>query len=50
VGKDSADVWERSHLFQLGLGAGAPPDLYSADGQHWGMPLYNWDAMKASVA
>ena len=48
---DSADVWEHPSLFQLDddrrpLGvAGVPPDYFSADGQLWGNPLYDWDAM-----
>ena len=49
---DSADVWANPHLFQLdGSGrpkmvAGCPPDSFSADGQLWGNPLYDWDRMK----
>ena len=49
---DSADVWQNPFLFQLDLSrrpkmvAGCPPDSFSADGQLWGNPLYDWDAMK----
>ena len=49
---DSADVWANSHLFQLNesgrpkLVAGCPPDSFTADGQLWGNPLYDWDKMK----
>jgi len=49
---DSADVWSSPKLFQLGnnrrpkLVAGCPPDSFSADGQLWGNPLYDWDQMK----
>ena len=49
---DSADVWANPGLFQLDAGgrpkavAGCPPDLFSADGQLWGNPLYDWEAMK----
>ena len=49
---DSADVWANPHLFQLDescrpkLVAGCPPDSFSADGQLWGNPLYDWDRMK----
>lgn len=48
---DSADVWANSHLFQLDetrrpkLVAGCPPDSFTADGQLWGNPLYDWKAM-----
>ncbi len=44
VGRDSADVWERPGLFRLDSSAGAPPDLYAADGQNWGFPTYEWRA------
>lgn len=45
---DSADVWENPHLFRLDLDAGTPPDLYNPLGQHWGFPLFNWEAMRRS--
>jgi len=45
VDGDSADVWARPHQFHLDVSVGAPPDAFSATGQDWGMPLYNWDAM-----
>ncbi|HUX40589.1 MAG TPA: 4-alpha-glucanotransferase [Rectinemataceae bacterium] len=50
VALDSADVWTRRDLFLLDdkgqptVVAGVPPDYFSADGQLWGNPLYNWDA------
>lgn len=50
VAGDSADVWVNRHLFRLdGEGrptavAGVPPDNFSATGQLWGNPLYDWDA------
>ena len=50
---DSADVWASPESFQLDEKnvpvevAGVPPDYFSEDGQLWGNPLYNWDAMKA---
>ncbi len=53
VAYDSADVWGRPELFALDSElkpeavAGVPPDYFSEDGQLWGNPLYNWDAMKA---
>jgi 4-alpha-glucanotransferase len=52
VAADSADVWANQHLFQLDTNgrakvvAGVPPDYFSATGQLWGNPLYDWDAMK----
>jgi 4-alpha-glucanotransferase len=52
VSYDSADVWANRELFKLNengerLGlAGVPPDAFSADGQLWGMPVYDWDALK----
>ena len=51
---DSADVWANPELFLLDetrrpqMVAGCPPDSFSADGQLWGNPLYNWEKMKAS--
>jgi 4-alpha-glucanotransferase len=53
VAPDSADVWANQKFFQLnGHGvpknvAGVPPDYFSATGQLWGNPLYDWDAMKS---
>ncbi len=49
VGHDSADIWGDPHLFSLDdeghpIGvAGVPPDAFSATGQRWGMPVYNWE-------
>ena len=54
VAYDSADVWAHPELFQLtedrrpSWVAGVPPDYFSADGQLWGNPLYDWTAMKNS--
>lgn len=42
VSRDSADVWAHQNFFRLELSAGAPPDMYFALGQKWGMPPYNW--------
>lgn len=53
VSHDSADVWANPHLFSLDATgqvsgtAGVPPDAFSEDGQLWGMPVYNWEALKA---
>lgn len=52
VGIDSADVWMNQEEFLLGADvkptfiAGVPPDYFSADGQRWGNPIYNWELMK----
>lgn len=43
ISRDSADVWHNRHIFLLHLAAGAPPDMYSRDGQYWGFPLYDWE-------
>jgi 4-alpha-glucanotransferase len=49
---DSADVWSAPQEFQLDEQrrprwvAGVPPDYFSADGQLWGNPIYDWDYMK----
>ena len=52
VAYDSVDVWRNRDLFLLdGKGrpfvvAGVPPDYFSATGQLWGNPLYNWDRLE----
>lgn len=43
INRDSADVWTHPHFFNLDWCAGAPADLYSSEGQNWGVPLYRWD-------
>ena len=53
VAPDSSDVWANQKLFRLDENgvpaavAGVPPDYFSATGQLWGNPLYNWETMKA---
>src|SRR4029077_1569082 len=47
VGAESADVWSHAAQFELSLSLGAPPDDFSADGQDWGLPPYDWLAMEA---
>lgn len=47
VSRDSADVWAHTEFFKLEFAAGAPPDMYCAKGQRWGMPTYNWEAKSA---
>ncbi|MDR0408967.1 MAG: 4-alpha-glucanotransferase [Spirochaetaceae bacterium] len=41
---DSCDVWSHPEYFHQSLSAGAPPDMYSPEGQNWGFPIYNWTA------
>ena len=43
---DSADVWQRRGIFETGLSAGAPPDMYATLGQNWGFPLYRWETLE----
>jgi 4-alpha-glucanotransferase len=43
VSRDSADVWSHREFFKLEFAAGAPPDVYCAKGQRWGMPTYHWE-------
>jgi 4-alpha-glucanotransferase len=48
----SADVWANPTIFKLGSDrrptfvSGVPPDAFSATGQLWSMPVYDWDALK----
>ena len=52
VSPDSSDVWAHPELFLLDKGyrprfvAGVPPDYFSEDGQLWGNPVYDWDALR----
>jgi 4-alpha-glucanotransferase len=45
VDGDSADVWAKRQYFRLDMSLGVPPDAFSATGQDWGMPVYNWEAL-----
>ena len=47
VADGSADVRAHPQLFQDGVVAGVPPDLFAETGQLWGNPLYDWTAMRA---
>ena len=47
ISRDSADVWAHTEYFKLGFAAGAPPDMYCAKGQRWGMPTYEWGRIAA---
>jgi 4-alpha-glucanotransferase len=52
VSPDSSDVWAHPELFLLDeqrrprFVAGVPPDYFSAQGQLWGNPIYDWDALR----
>jgi 4-alpha-glucanotransferase len=46
VGGDSADVWSRPFDFRLDRRVGTPPDAFSATGQDWGLPAYDWEGME----
>lgn len=54
VSPDSSDVWANPEFFQLDerrwprFVAGVPPDYFSAQGQLWGNPVYNWDALRST--
>lgn len=54
VSYDSADAWAHPGIFKLDgekrptVVAGVPPDYFSATGQLWGNPVYNWDVLKDS--
>ena len=54
VSDDSSDVWANPQMFLLDeqykprFVAGVPPDYFSAQGQLWGNPLYNWDVLRQS--
>jgi malto-oligosyltrehalose synthase/4-alpha-glucanotransferase len=53
VSYDSVDVWVNPEIFSLDNDlniqsvAGVPPDYFNADGQLWGMPVFNWAILKA---
>ena len=45
ISRDGVEAWVEPRYFNLNGQAGAPPDAFSADGQNWGFPTYNWDTM-----
>jgi 4-alpha-glucanotransferase len=54
VSPDSSDVWANPEFFLLDerrrprFVAAVPPDYFSAEGQLWGNPVYNWDALRST--
>ncbi len=44
--RSSADAWVEPGLYHMDEQAGAPPDAFTAKGQNWGFPTYNWEAMQ----
>jgi 4-alpha-glucanotransferase len=54
VSPDSSDVWAHPEFFDLDANrrarfvAGVPPDYFAAQGQLWGNPVYNWEALKST--
>ena len=44
--RNSADAWVEPGLYHMDEQAGAPPDAFTARGQNWGFPTYNWEAMQ----
>ena len=45
IGRDSVEAYTNPELFNLDCQAGAPPDAFATEGQNWGFPTYNWEAM-----
>ncbi len=46
MSRESADVWAQRRYFDLSAQAGAPPDMFSPDGQNWGFPVYDWENLR----
>ena len=46
INEDSCDVWAHPEIFCPEFSAGAPPDMYSPDGQNWGFPTFNWSVQE----
>lgn len=46
ISRNSVEAWTEPYYFNLNGQAGAPPDDFSANGQNWGFPTYNWDVME----
>ena len=46
INRESVDAWTSPDIFKFDQQAGAPPDYFSAVGQNWGFPTYNWEQMQ----
>ncbi len=46
ISRTSVEAWTEPEYFNMDGSAGAPPDDFSADGQNWGFPTYNWKRMQ----
>lgn len=46
ISRNSCDAWMKPELFNMAWQAGAPPDDFTAVGQNWGFPTYNWKKMQ----
>jgi len=46
-GRESVEVWAHQELFDLSRAVGAPPDAFSTFGQRWGLPMPDWERMRA---
>ncbi len=46
MNEDSCDAWVSPDIFNQHLRAGSPPDDQNPEGQNWGFPIYNWEALK----
>ncbi len=46
ISRISVDAWVEPGLYHMDEQAGAPPDAFTAKGQNWGFPTYNWEAMQ----
>ncbi|MGL4519933.1 MAG: 4-alpha-glucanotransferase [Phocaeicola sp.] len=46
ISRNSVEAWVEPYYFTMDGQAGAPPDAFSANGQNWGFPTYNWEVME----
>jgi 4-alpha-glucanotransferase len=46
--RESVEVWAHQELFDLSRSVGAPPDAFSDAGQRWGLPMPDWERMRAN--